>query len=233
MFFLIFHLTFERGIFKILTVRLKNFGQVSYRFPFLVQVGRKVVLLAFQFRFDKTLQAAGMFLRLNGGSMTYLRLLKLLYLADRQCLAVEGDTITGDRARAMPKGPVLRTTYNLIKRLDSQSPRWHRFIKSGEDFSVFVAEDPGTDDLCRFEKEIIEQVYHQYRDVHAFDLIDLTHEFPEWKKYEKRLKDPKQRKSYPISIKEMLDGLKKPEMIERVRQNIAAERFHRELFNNQ
>ena len=189
--------------------------------------------LEFRFKFDKALQAAGMFLRLSGGSMARLKLLKLLYLADRQCLAVEGDTITGDRVRAMPNGPVLTTTYNLIKGRDSQSSRWHHFIKNGEDSSIFIADDPGTDDLYRFEKEIIEHVHHQYKDIHALGIVELTHEFPEWRKYEEHLRDPDKRKSYRITIEDILEGLQKPEMLERVRQNIAAERFHRELFQSQ
>ena len=64
-------------------------------------MGVLMASLDFQFRFDKALQAAGLFLRLNGGRLKSLKLLKLLYLADRESLAVEGDTITGDRVRAM------------------------------------------------------------------------------------------------------------------------------------
>ena len=195
-------------------------------------MGVSMASLDFQFRFDKALQAAGLFLRLNGGRLKSLKLLKLLYLADRESLAVEGDTITGDRVRAMPKGPVLSTVYNLIKGSDSQSHRWHRYLKKGEDDFVFMAEDPGTDDLCRFEKEIIERLDEQCKGTQAIDLVNLTHTFPEWKKYEERLKTPGMKKSYPISNEEILEGMNKMDMIERVRESVAAERFHRELFRN-
>jgi uncharacterized phage-associated protein len=187
----------------------------------------------FRFRFDKALQAAGLFLRLNGGSMKYLKLLKLLYLADRECLGVEGDTITGDNVRAMPKGPVLTTIYNLILYKDSQSPRWHRYIGKGENYSVFLAENPGTLDLCRFEKEIIERIDQQYKDDNAFDLVELTHTVPEWKKYEERLRAPGSRKGYRISNRDILEGLGKIEMLDRVKENVAAERFHDELHKHQ
>lgn len=39
--------------------------------------------------------------------MSYLRMLKLLYLADRESLKETGHTITGDRVVAMEHGPVL------------------------------------------------------------------------------------------------------------------------------
>ena len=118
--------------------------------------------MRFNFRFDKTLQAAGMLLHMSGGSMPRLKLLKLLYIADRQCLAVEGNTITGDKAYAMRKGPVISTTYSIIRGEDSQSCRWQRFLKSNKNGIVYTVTDPGTEDLYQFEKEIIKQVHKQY-----------------------------------------------------------------------
>jgi len=50
----------------------------------------------FIFQFHKTLQAAAYILQASGGRMNYANLLRLLYIADRECLAEEGDTITGD-----------------------------------------------------------------------------------------------------------------------------------------
>ena len=189
--------------------------------------------LAFHFRFDKALQATGLFLQLNGGRMEYLKLLKLLYLADRECLAEEGDTITGDSVRAMRKGPVLFTVYNLIKDRDSQSPRWHRYIKNGGNHSVYIAESPGTLDLYRFEKDIIKRLDVQHKDKDGFDLVDLTHTFPEWKKYEARLNTPGQRKSCWISIEDILEGLEKKYLLEQVQGSVSAERFHRNLHHYQ
>jgi uncharacterized phage-associated protein len=185
---------------------------------------------SFVFRFDKTLQAAGMFLQLNGGRMEYMKLLKLLYIADRECLAIEGDTITGDNVRAMRRGPVLTTVYGLIKKEDDpQSPQWRKYIKRGSDYSVYLAKDPGVLDLCRYEKDVIERVFFQYENKNAFDLADLTHSFPEWQKYEKDL----EHRFCMISIEDMLEGLNKPEMAEQVQQNIASERFHHQLFRRQ
>ena len=63
--------------------------------------------MTFRFDFDKTLQAAGVLLSLDGDRMEQIRLLELLYIADRELLAETGRTITGDRAVAMRHGPVL------------------------------------------------------------------------------------------------------------------------------
>ena len=49
----------------------------------------------FRFDFHKTLQASGVLLSLDANRMAYIRLLKLLYIADREWLAEAGRTITG------------------------------------------------------------------------------------------------------------------------------------------
>jgi len=54
-------------------------------------------------------------LRLDGKRIDYLRLLKLLHIADREWLAETGESITGDRAYAMKYGPVLSSIYDLVK----------------------------------------------------------------------------------------------------------------------
>jgi uncharacterized phage-associated protein len=68
-----------------------------------------------RFHFEKSLQAAGVLLHLEGGRMPYMRLLKLLYIADREMLAETAKPVTGDRAYAMKNGPVLSHVYALIK----------------------------------------------------------------------------------------------------------------------
>jgi hypothetical protein len=58
-----------------------------------------------RFQLEKSLQAAGCLLELHGDCMEYVRLLKLLYIADREMVAEAGAPITGDRAVAMDHGP--------------------------------------------------------------------------------------------------------------------------------
>ena len=61
-----------------------------------------------------TTQLAARFLHKAGGSMPYLKLLKLMYYADRQMLITRGTLITFDKWVAMKLGPVLSSTYDLI-----------------------------------------------------------------------------------------------------------------------
>src|SRR5437867_2465440 len=77
---------------------------------------RKTRQIRFTFDERKATAAASVLLRLAGGHMHYLELIKLLYYADRESLDLYGRPITGDRYVNMKHGPVLSSVYDLVKR---------------------------------------------------------------------------------------------------------------------
>ena len=180
----------------------------------------------FLFDFQKSVETAGLFLRLAGGRLRFIELLKLMYMADRQCLAEEARTITGDAVYALPHGPVLSTVYKFIKGKGYQVSLWQRYIKT-DGRTVFIANDPGTGELCRFEKAIIENVYQENKDR---DVVRISHTFPEWKKYESLLCDPNTPNSYEITIGDVLEGLAKTELMPIVEERIAEIKDYKKLF---
>ena len=80
--------------------------------------------MTFRFHFEKTLQASAVLLGLDGGRMDRIRLLKLLYIVDRELLAEIGRPLTGDMAIAMKHGPVLSQVYDLIKGIAGRTSEW-------------------------------------------------------------------------------------------------------------
>jgi uncharacterized phage-associated protein len=135
--------------------------------------------MTFRFHFDKALQAAGVLLSLDGDRMERIRLLKLLYIADRELLAETGRTITGDRAVAMEHGPVLSQLYDLVKGEASRAGEWDRHIHT-VNRAVELRKDPGRGELSRREIEKLTELTDRYRDVDDWSLSEVTHEFPEW-----------------------------------------------------
>ncbi len=133
----------------------------------------------FRFDFKKTLQASGVLLGLDGRRMGRVRLLKLLYIADRELLAETGRTITGDHAVAMKLGPVLSRTYDLIKGEEVRAKEWDRFVHS-EGHAVVLGDDPGLSELSKREIEKLTEVSHRYREVDDWTLSEATHTFSEW-----------------------------------------------------
>src|SRR6516162_8534668 len=135
----------------------------------------------FRFNFDKALQAAGVLLSLDGDRMEQIRLLKLLYIADRELLVETGKTITGDRAVAMRHGPVLSQVYDLVRGESSSAGEWGRSIRT-VNHAVELRKDPGRGELSRGEIEKLTEVTDRYRHVDDWALSEATHDFEEWSK---------------------------------------------------
>jgi uncharacterized phage-associated protein len=93
--------------------------------------------LVFRFNIEKTIQAIAAFLHFHGSKeMSYLRMLKLLYLADRESLKETGRTITGDRVVAMEHGPVPSCAYHLLEALGRSADR-EGILQDARDHAAF------------------------------------------------------------------------------------------------
>jgi uncharacterized phage-associated protein len=140
-----------------------------------------------RFDFDRCMEAAGgLFGTTETKTMGRMRLLKLLYLANRKSLRETGDPIVDDDMYAMKNGPVLSETYNFIKgenwSLTRQS-EWDRHFRIVDGILLKMVDDPGTDHLSDYDVETLTVIAHQYRDAEDEDLSELTHTFEEWKKH--------------------------------------------------
>jgi uncharacterized phage-associated protein len=135
-----------------------------------------------RFNFEKSLQAAGVLLRLEEGRMPYLKLLKLLYIADRESLAESASPITGDRVYAMKFGPVPSHIYALIKGGGPRFDEWEKCIQT-QGYAVKLAADPGRGKLSRGEIEKLTEVSDRLRNKDHWELSEPTHDFPDWKQH--------------------------------------------------
>jgi len=179
--------------------------------------------MTFRFDFDKTLQGAGVLLRLDANRMAYIRLLKLLYIADRELLAETARTITGDEAVALKNGPVLSRVYDLIKGVGPKTAEWSDYIHTVH-YSVELKKDPGRGKLSKGEIEKLAEVTERFRMMDDWELSEYTHEFPEWKKHH----EPGT--STPIPWQEMLEAQGKAGLSRIVERNEAARQYLDSLF---
>jgi uncharacterized phage-associated protein len=147
----------------------------------------------------KATEAAAFLLRLRGGRMSYLKLIKLLYLADRAALSRWGFTITNDRHVSMPHGPVVSNTYNLMID-EADKPIWARYITPplGNYEIATTDETCPTGTLSRAEERLLTEIFDQFGRMNRWDLRDYTHALPEWH-------DP-HGSSLPISVPEILEA---------------------------
>ena len=188
-------------------------------------------MIEFKYNHKKTIEAAALFLKLHGVPMEYMKLLKLLYMADRMTLDKMDESITGDKYVSMKYGPVLSKVYDQIidgpHQENEENNLWSKYISSPSEYLVKLLEDPGVGELCEEEEEIIERVYELYGKMDVFKLANLTHDLcPEWT-------DPntKSLKSLPISIEEILKHLNKTEEdISYIQENVAKDETLDALF---
>ncbi len=138
-------------------------------------------MLTYRFNFPKAFQATAVVLREHRSQMDFVRLLKLLYIADRELLAEIGRTLTGDRAEALERGPVLTTVYDLVKGRgpDAEQAQWSAAIRKA-DGSVALTKAVPTGKLTKAEEEKLHVVCERFRNTSTPDLIELTHKFAEW-----------------------------------------------------
>jgi uncharacterized phage-associated protein len=137
--------------------------------------------MSFKFSLDKATEAAAYLLRLEPAQeMTYIRLLKLLYLADRQSLQETGRPITGDRVVAMRHGPVLSNVYDCMKGSFFGQSRWDEHFAS-VGFCVQLRLSPDIRRLSRKEIAILDRVHREHEGKNEWEIVEETHALKEWK----------------------------------------------------
>lgn len=133
-----------------------------------------------QFKFDerRASQAAAVLLKLAGGRQNYTKLIKLLYLADRQALVETGSPITGSRLVNMANGPVLSHVYDRIKGQPARS-LWGDFIRTAG-YDVELLKEPGDSELSDFDVELLGELHRKYEKYTYSQMIDVVHRLKEW-----------------------------------------------------
>lgn len=133
---------------------------------------------------QKVAQMAAYLLKKRGGCMAHLKLMKLLYLADREAMARYGAPITGDRVVSMPHGPVLSMTLNLMDGDVESSPNgWDEWISDKANHELSLNHDvmnADLDELSQADIEVLEEVWTKFGKMSRWEIRDYTHTLPEW-----------------------------------------------------
>jgi len=135
--------------------------------------------------------------------MTRLRLLKLLYIADRESIAETFQPITGDDIVAMDHGPVLSKTYRLIRReVQTGNAIWDKYIAQDGDRNHMLVDQPGDGTLSEYEVRKLRAVSAVRRGMTDYGIADETHKFPESSKNQ-----PPEGSRKDIPLHDVLDAL--------------------------
>jgi uncharacterized phage-associated protein len=162
----------------------------------------------FPLNVQKAIQAIGVLFRSDAVKrMNYMRLLKLLYIGDREALRETGRPITGGPVTAMERGPVLEEVYDLIRGQHREMPVWDKYFRTDR-YALELAKDPDVGQLSRYEIRKLQEVSRTYAEDDEWMLSRLTHEFPEWKKNNPGTS------SRPIPLKDTLEAVGQSEAVQ-------------------
>lgn len=133
---------------------------------------------------QKVAQIAAFFLARRQGPMSHMKLMKLMYLADRESMARFDVPMSDDFQCNMKNGPVLSSTLNLMKG-NIKHEAWSELISPISNHEVKLVkpiEDwDELDELSSSDLSVLEFVFQQHGHKKRWDLVDYTHDLPEWK----------------------------------------------------
>jgi uncharacterized phage-associated protein len=123
------------------------------------------------------------------GTVSVLKAVKLVYLADRESVKRRGHPIQDEPRVSMPHGPVNSTTYDYLSgTYDPDIAGWSEFLTDRENNNVGLTRANMTvddlDELSRTEVALLSDVWGQFGNMDKWALRDWTHveeNVPEWK----------------------------------------------------
>lgn len=160
------------------------------------------------FNYKKSVQALNYLAVLEGGAINYMKALKLIWLSDRYHLRNHGRTITGDKYYALKNGPVASFTKDIIvkKHITPEQSQYSSLFVSVDGYLLSSNLEPNTNVFSQKELEVINAIFTQYGDLKEFEISEFSHNFPEWKQYEERIK--KTGSSYVIDMNLFFENYK-------------------------
>ena len=181
--------------------------------------------MRFRFDIDKTLAAAGYLLSLGNGRLSILKLVKMLYYADRMALECWHRTITGDDFYSLREGPIVSTAYDLMKGSGPKDlqERWFTFIQPRHGNTIALKHMPDTGFLSDAEKETLAASFRKIAPMS--NVSAWMHKFfPEWE-------DPKgsSKRIEPKTVLRLLTPLT-DEQISAIEEEVAQANYVEERF---
>ena len=167
----------------------------------------------FPYNPDKANQAILWLLDLHGGKIDKLKLVKELYLADKEHLLRYGRPIIGGRYYAMKNGPVSSELLDHINQATTPSGPFtleRNWIKSN-------VPEFNTEELSESDIEVLGLINKSYGRFTGWSLRNLTHCLLEWRHNWGRRKEGAQR--HPISYEDMFKDEKDKSMLEIILEN--------------
>ncbi|WP_165793736.1 Panacea domain-containing protein [Hyphococcus luteus] len=150
---------------------------------------------------EKAAQIAAYFCQKAGAEgLEKLKLIKLIYLAERLYLERYGMLMNLDEFYSLPHGPIASSALNGING-EIDHPAWKQIaVSEDDDRTVKLAGEIDPDHLSKADVAVLEEVWNKFKHLTASEIRNYTHKnCPEYTELEQgRL---------PITVKDMLTAV--------------------------
>lgn len=175
---------------------------------------------------QKAAQTIAFFAMQEGNTINVLKVIKLVYLADRESLRRRGHPIQHEARVSMPHGPVNSTTLDYLNGAYRDDGGWSVYLSDRSEYRVGIANANLTvgdlDALSSSEIEILRDVWAEFGGMSGFDLADWTHNnIVEWQNPDGS--------SVPIPLDRMMTAVGLDRPIERANELLEIDNASRTL----
>jgi len=148
----------------------------------------------------KSTQAVARLIETSGGPIDYLRIAKLVYLADRESIFARGVPIVGGHYYSMRLGPTIGEVMTFVN--TGRAPHWKETIKPRIGNKVGLRGKPQYNALSESELAILDSVVNYHSTRTTEELVEWCHvNCPEFQQVDQGRK--------PIEIEAILKSFKK------------------------
>jgi uncharacterized phage-associated protein len=129
----------------------------------------------------KAAQAAALFVSMQGGTINGLKLVKLIYLSDRESMRRHGYPITFDNYVSLENGPAVSKTADLISGYMCGSAKdiWEEWISDRANHCVQLQRNidrHDLDELSDADIEVMKSIWAQFGKMDQWTLCQWTHD---------------------------------------------------------
>jgi len=145
-----------------------------------------------EFEYKKATQVINYLTKKEGGQIDKLKLIKLVYFADRYHLRRNGRPILNDTYFAMPLGPVGSSVKDIAEfsdflAVDEREYASKYLARGGQDNILVSILDVNAEVFSKSEIEALDFAYKEFGEYSASTLVNVTHRYPEWDKFKSSL----------------------------------------------
>ena len=167
-----------------------------------------------KFDHKKATQALNFLALKSHGRINKLKAIKLVYLADRYHLRKYGRPITNDEYFAMSYGAVNSGVKDICEMSSFLGPRESnyasQYLRVADQYHMESIKDYENNVFSESDIEALSFAWDKFGHYNEFQLAEITHKYPEWKRHEETLKDKSRvRMNYEHFLDDPIENIEK------------------------